>query len=116
MAVELGKLCRRLPVCHQATNYSVHEMGYGPRDGTPQNAVQHCLWNALMTKWFGATQAKGFADRHEAGLTGPDTRMDLWNNAVGRSIGSRLGWFEGIPTAFHRCQRALSTQLYWIRN
>ena len=59
------------------------------------NAFKHCYWNALMAAKFGAGTAKTIGDNHED--YGPDYnvydnsigdmkhRMDLWNNAVGRS-------------------------------
>ena len=53
------------------------------------DAFRHCYWNALMTREQNATLAEQFASAHETG-GGPAMEgvMDLFNNAVGRSIGS----------------------------
>jgi hypothetical protein len=55
----------------------------------PQDALRHAKWNANMTRVMGAQRAKAWADAHEKSSTDPaETRMDLFNNAVGRDIGS----------------------------
>jgi RHS repeat-associated protein len=51
------------------------------------DAFRHALWNALMTKYMGSTFAYRFATAHEQGRSGWDVRMDLRNNAIGRTIG-----------------------------
>jgi hypothetical protein len=53
------------------------------------DAYRHCYWNARMTIDFGADKAKTIATAHEEGSDGPaaEKKMDLANNATGRSIG-----------------------------
>jgi len=70
---------------------------YGPDvDNDRGNAFKHCVLSFLLTKAYGAGIAKTVGDNHED--VGPDewtddstpyglrAHMDLWNNAVGRSL------------------------------
>ena len=52
------------------------------------DAFRHALWNARMTKEFGAEWTEGYATAHEKVEGNPATReaMDLYNNEVGRRI------------------------------
>lgn len=50
------------------------------------DAFRHCCWNALMKKAIGESAADVWATAHEYESTGLDKEMDLYNNAVGRSI------------------------------
>lgn len=64
----------------------------------PQDALRHAIRNALLTKTIGADRAKVWTDAHEESSADPDeTRMDLFNNAVGRQVGQT--WsdvYEGV--------------------
>ena len=53
-----------------------------------QDAVRHALWNAVMTKEFGADGTEAYGTAHEMSLINPAAReaMDLHNNRVGRQI------------------------------
>ena len=50
------------------------------------DAFRHCCWNALMKSAMSASDANAWATAHEADSSGIDKDMDLFNNAVGRSI------------------------------
>lgn len=50
------------------------------------DAFRHCCWNALMKSAMSASDADAWATAHEAESSGIDKDMDLFNNAVGRSI------------------------------
>lgn len=53
------------------------------------DAFRHATWNALMVLRIGATRAKEWGDAHEDGAAGNpalEKQMDLFNNAVGRTI------------------------------
>lgn len=50
------------------------------------DAFRHCCWNALMKKAIGESAADEWATAHEYESSGLDKEMDLFNNAVGRSI------------------------------
>lgn len=70
------------------------------------DAYRHCYWSARMTIDMGAAVAKGFGDRHEAGSSGEDKRMDLSNNATGRSVGSS---YRTYSSASNRCEMLART-------
>jgi uncharacterized protein DUF6973 len=79
-----------------------------------RNAMRHCLWSAMITRTFGAEKAKGFTDRHEVGSTSAcDTRVDQYNNAWGRWVGSVTRSFE---SARELCYSLTLFHLLWIRN
>lgn len=52
------------------------------------DAYRHTLWNARMTRKFGADWTREYATAHERmdGNPGPREAMDLYNNEVGRKI------------------------------
>lgn len=50
------------------------------------DAFRHCCWNALMKSTMSESAADVWATAHEADASGIDKEMDLFNNAVGRSI------------------------------
>ncbi|WP_273699696.1 LysM peptidoglycan-binding domain-containing protein [Paracoccus sphaerophysae] len=52
------------------------------------DAYRHALWNARMTKQFGAEWTREYATAHERlpENPGPREAMDLYNNEVGRKI------------------------------
>ena len=54
------------------------------------DAFRHATWNYLMTKKLGVDAAKEFGDAHErySGNALGETTMDLYNNNVGRILGS----------------------------
>lgn len=66
-----------------AANYTDLHNGKG-------DAYRHGLWQGLSAFHVGATYAKSFGDAHEKDFPGPaiETTMDLFNNSVGRGIGS----------------------------
>jgi hypothetical protein len=71
------------------------------KDGTPQNAIRHTLWNALMTKSIGTESAKEAANAHETDVKinwnqitfekdfEADKSVDIRNNIIGRRIGEK---------------------------
>lgn len=65
------------------------------------DAYRHCYWSARMTIDMGAGVAKGFGDRHESESSGDDKRMDLANNATGRSVGLS---YRSHNSASNRCE------------
>lgn len=75
----------------------------------PGDAFRHCYWNALMTREQGAELAEQFATAHESG-GGPvlEREMDLYNNRVGRNIGSTRSTATDSELA-GACVRALDT-------
>lgn len=50
------------------------------------DAFRHCCWSALMKSAMNESDADVWATAHEADSSGIDKEMDLFNNAVGRSI------------------------------
>ncbi|MFB6824090.1 RHS repeat-associated core domain-containing protein [Streptomyces virginiae] len=63
------------------------------RTGLNTNAYRHSLWQARLTLELGEDRALAWADAHEAYLQEgerPDQLADLYNNARGREIGSRI--------------------------
>lgn len=55
------------------------------------NAIQHAYWQAMLTSHYGEESAKAIGDAHEIGQNGIiDSRVDLFNNVVGREIGKSL--------------------------
>ena len=55
------------------------------------DAFRHTLWNAYNANDCGVSYAKQFADAHEKDSPNPylENQMDLFNNALGRKIGSK---------------------------
>ena len=55
------------------------------------DAYRHALWNAYTAHNCGSTYAKQFADAHEKDFPNVplENEMDLFNNSVGRTIGSK---------------------------
>lgn len=78
-------------------------------DGT-SNAFRHCYWSGLMTHLTGRDFAKLWGDAHEryqqnpSGVwrrtppKSPKVAMDLYNNDVGREVGTRARDFQDIAT------------------
>ncbi|XP_070560500.1 uncharacterized protein [Ptychodera flava] len=54
------------------------------------DAFRHALWMYRVTKTYGAGVAKDFGDAHERSSVNPlnERLMDLYNNEVGRCLGS----------------------------
>ena len=54
------------------------------------DAFRHCYRSALLARDIGAGGARAFTTAHEGHSSNPagEREMDLWNNAVGISIGS----------------------------
>jgi hypothetical protein len=75
-------------------------------DNDPTNAIKHGVWNALMviygnqSGFNGDNIAKTWGDLHElpniegSSNLSNSSRMDFWNNRVGREIGNI---FNGLP-------------------
>lgn len=57
------------------------------------DAFRHGFWNALGTVEFGSDLMKILADAHEKGEVGISVDMDLFNNNIGRIIGTGLDPF-----------------------
>lgn len=62
--------------------------------GTPQNAIRHTLWQAMITSNMDADHAKRIGAVHEdnssvSALDKADKISDLLNNSIGRSIGEK---------------------------
>ncbi len=57
------------------------------------DAMRHAFWNARMTQSLGVGEAEIWATRHETSSSGPQNEkcMDLYNNAIGRQIGTEVG-------------------------
>ena len=96
-------------ISSRASNFAIN-LGFkdqpGGGMGGDRNAMRHVMWQAMITKEFGANTAKAVGDGHESnpnatkGLT-QDTKQvgadslkaadqicDLMNNEIGRRIGS----------------------------
>lgn len=70
---------------NKATNATIEYYGTnGWQDNS--DAFRHCCWNALMKKAMSEGAAEEWATAHEYESSGLDKEMDLFNNAVGRSI------------------------------
>ena len=77
-------------------------------DGSPQNAIRHTLWQALITRDYGAVQAERIGAAHEDNIPfntnirlfssreEADEVVDLLNNEIGRRVG------ENNPSANNR--------------
>ncbi|MCG8527260.1 MAG: hypothetical protein MI748_12820 [Opitutales bacterium] len=58
------------------------------------NATRHAYWQAELTRVHGVEQAIAIGNAHEVGITPdsplwPDSQRDLYNNVIGRDIGSQ---------------------------
>lgn len=111
--MELNKIEKKLYVAHpfaalrvhaaskKAAQYSYEQFGNnGVGDKT--DAFRHAVWCAIMARDIGPDLAKKFSDAHENGYTEEELAaevmdgntgyahkdMDLYNNAIGLSIGS----------------------------
>ena len=94
----------------------------GDWDGTWYNAVLHCVWNCLMTVKLDFAAAKAFGDAHECDKEGnpqtsssdpnvvANTKMDLNNNDVGRTIGYN---YPSQSECITRCK--FSNDIKWIK-
>jgi hypothetical protein len=97
---EEKKLCHensyRCLGVYQAQNFAFewsqqHEPAGGHNDA--QDALRHAIWSAKMAYAYGEEYAKKWGDAHELNPLQPEDEkiMDLFNNAVGRSIGGPAG-------------------------
>ncbi len=77
-----------IQVFNCANNATDATIEYYGTNGWQNNsdAFRHCCWNALMKKAIGESAAAEWATAHEYESSGIDKEMDLYNNAVGRSI------------------------------
>lgn len=80
----------------EEANRYANELYGKDSDGSQHNALKHTMWNALMTKRYGADYARLVANSHEFGAkenlkTNSEQQelinMDLWNNSIGRNLG-----------------------------
>ncbi len=95
-------------VSHGSTNISTNSARFSINTGLPENramegshinAFRHTLWQAAITKEFGAGVAKEAGNTHEVNptanlkqtsfktLSEADQTIDLLNNVIGRDIG-----------------------------
>ncbi|PEB39359.1 DUF6973 domain-containing protein [Bacillus pseudomycoides] len=77
----------RVKICKDiAWNITGSRYGQGYNDW--RDAFRHGLWNAVMVRDVGPNWAKKWADAHEtiAGQPAIEKQMDLFNNAVGRTL------------------------------
>ena len=90
-------------------------------NGDEANALQHCLWSAILKAHHGEGTAMGFLKRHEANSNGDaDSQRDWQNNAKGFAVAdaaapevSQIGWKGAI---LGRCaEMARTEQLVYIR-
>jgi hypothetical protein len=83
----------------QAEKYGVSEERLGKGD-----AVRHLVWQALTSRGYGDTLANLAGQYHELPLplgaavnqTDAEKEMDLYNNSLGREIGSKAKSLEDI--------------------
>ncbi len=84
------------------------------------DAFRHCYWSGRMTVNDGATEAKGFGDRHEEWSGNPwiEKEMDLRNNSIGRYVGGWKGNYGyNYSVVRDKCRyRADNAWLWWIVN
>ena len=87
-------------ISQTASNFNVNirpilsPNNYG--EGSNENAFRHALWQAILTREYGAEEANRIGLIHEEGILLPhpndldktslDTKVDLANNAIGRAI------------------------------
>lgn len=73
-----------------AENRTFKEFGYNGRNDI-SDAFRHAYWNAIMARDIGDSFAADIANNHELNERNKEeNQMDLWNNHVGREIGTRL--------------------------
>lgn len=89
----------------------------GDEDGTKTNASKHCIWSCAMTKALNANIAKKWGTAHECDkkgnlMTDANAKMDLHNNAVGRSIGVNPET-KSMKDCIEKCKNSKKT--YWIK-
>jgi hypothetical protein len=87
------------------------------KNSNKQNAYRHCIWQAMLVWDFGKTIAKAFGDAHEKKHKNSkdkkqrrDSKVDYYNNKVGRKIGSQItAWtrWGAHDAACSRCKKAL---------
>ncbi|QLH06079.1 DUF6973 domain-containing protein [Nitrosopumilus ureiphilus] len=70
------------------------------------DAYRHALWNCLMARQIGASEAKKFGDAHENYDGNPENEkeMDLHNNKKGRDLATDPESVLGPPPAGERWQ------------
>jgi RHS repeat-associated protein len=91
--------------------------------GGRADAFRHCCWNGFMVRLIGKTRARIIADdlfEMQEPLTRTNTRamrsMDLWNNAMGREIGSRVPQYWRIYYLFgHEIHRKRELELEFLK-
>lgn len=82
-----------------------------------ENAFRHCIWQCLLTNSLrSGTKAAKWAYVHEIGAGSTDRKVDLHNNGVGRSSGTKA-WAGALSMAWQLCDRAWRDgRLLTVRN
>jgi hypothetical protein len=67
--------------------------GHSGAHNGAEDAFRHCYWSCRMTQEIGADQASTVGTVHEDCGGGPaaETAMDMFNNAIGISVGMAAG-------------------------
>jgi len=93
-----------------AINYTNQKFGYsGFQDKS--DAFRHACWNAILTMRIGSSAAKSWTNAHESTSSGIDKQMDLFNNALGRSICVSSG-YESLSSGQAYATPALANKVY----
>lgn len=94
---------------HEAVS-SAEASGFPGAHNGQQDAYRHCYWSCRMTQELGRYKAKKIGDLHEACGQNPagESDMDLWNNAVGRLIGTNVPRPDPSAYCEDRCRGAVS--------
>jgi RHS repeat-associated protein len=92
---ELGKLAV-YEARREADKWDKETFPDGWPDGSWGNAVKHCMWNCLMTRYANLITAQRWGEAHECDPQGnpqqsPDSKMDRKNNALGQKLAGREG-------------------------
>lgn len=94
-------------------------------DSTTQNAFKHALWNAFSVAYSVNEEfVKNFTDAHEFGNPNnykssdsfEATRMDMHNNAIGRSWGKDYSLFTAGKMNVYMDDETKTTELWIIKS
>ena len=105
--------CRQAWDCGNVAFGLSDRTGLPGRHNGPRDALRHCILNCCMAATIGPGAAKTIGDLHEecGGNPGDEICMDLWNNAVGRALGTRITGRSKPQKCFNNCMGALATGL-----
>jgi len=96
---------------------SKHKKRYGSReDNSVMNAIYHCVWQCkIAASHCGPRRCKRIGDDHEnhPGNPADNKRMNLYNNAIGRSVSKPgMAWTR----CYANCEaKAKSGALWWFK-